>query len=146
MEAGGSEMLKTIIAAVDGSERSWQALKCAQSLALTYTAKLIVVHAYPHTSDLHDFDGYQKLLTRRKGAGEQILKTGRRIIEGNGLDLEFDLLEGPAADAILSVAEARKADLIVMGTRGMGAIKGLLFGSIATKVSHYAPCSVLVVR
>jgi nucleotide-binding universal stress UspA family protein len=146
MKVGGGDMFKTIIAAVDGSERSWQALKCAQNLAVQYTAKLIMVHAYPHTSDLHDFDGYQKLLTRRKDAGEQILKTGRQIIEGSGLDLEFDLLEGPAADAILSAAEARKVDLIVMGTRGMGAIKGLLFGSIATKVSHYAPCSVLVVR
>ncbi len=125
-------MFKTIIAAVDGSERSWQALKCAQSLAVQYTAKLIMVHAYPHTSDLHDFEGYEKLLSQRKGAGEQILDTGRQIIEGNGLEWEFDLLEGPAADAILSVAEVRNADLIVMGTRGMGAIKGLLFGSIAT--------------
>jgi nucleotide-binding universal stress UspA family protein len=139
-------MFKTIIAAVDGSERSWQALKCAQSLAVKYAAKLILVHAYPHTSDLHDFEGYEKLLAQRKGAGEQILKTGRQIIEGKGLEWEFDLLEGPAADAILSVAEVRNADLIVMGTRGMGAIKGLLFGSIATKVSHYAVCSVLVVR
>lgn len=139
-------MYKTIIAAVDGSERSWQALKCAQSLAVNYTAKLVVVHAYPHTSDLHDFEGYEKLLAKRKEAGEQILKTGRQIIESNDLEWEFDLLEGPADDAILSVAEVRNADLIVMGTRGMGAIKGLLFGSIATKVSHYAPCSVLVVR
>jgi nucleotide-binding universal stress UspA family protein len=146
MKAGGGEMFNTIIAAVDGSERSWQALKCAQSLAVRYTAKLIVVHAYPYTSDLHDVEGYQKLLSQRKRAGEQILSTGRRIIEGNGLDCEFDLLEGPAADTILSVAEVRNADLIVMGTRGMGTIKGLLFGSIATKVSHHAPCSVLVVR
>ena len=139
-------MLNTIIAAVDGSERSWQALKYAHNLAVNYCSKLVVVHAYPHTSDLHDFDGYEKLLAQRKGAGEQILETSRQIIEGNDLEWEFDLLEGPAADAILSVADVRKADLIVMGTRGMGAIKGLLFGSIATKVSHYAPCSVLVVR
>ena len=139
-------MFKTIIAAVDGSERSWQALKSAKSLAVNYNAKLVVVHVYPHTSDLHDFEGYEKLLAQRKGAGEQILKTGRQIIEGNDLEWEFDLLEGPAADAILSVAEVRNADLIVLGTRGMGTIKGLLFGSIATKVSHHAPCSVLVVR
>lgn len=139
-------MFKTILAAVDGSERSWQALKCAQSLALNCTAKLIMVHAYPHTSDLHDFEGYEKLIAQRKGAGEQILKTGRQIIEGSDIELECDLLEGPAADAILSVAGVRNVDLIVIGTRGMGAIKGLLFGSIATKVSHYAPCSVLVVR
>jgi nucleotide-binding universal stress UspA family protein len=139
-------MFSIIIAAVDGSERSWQALKSAQSLAAAYNAKLIMVHAYPHTSDLHDVDGYEKLLAKRKSAGEKILDTGRRMIEGREIEWEFDLLEGPAADAILSVADIRKADLIVMGTRGMGTVKGLLFGSIATKVSHYAPCSVLVVR
>ncbi len=139
-------MYKTIIAAVDGSERSWHALKCAQNLALKYDAELILVHAYPHTSDLHDFEGYEKLLAQRKSAGEHILQTGRQIIEGDRLKWESDLLEGPAADAILSVAEVRNADLIVLGTRGLGTVKGLLFGSIATKVSHHAPCSVLVVR
>lgn len=139
-------MFSIIIAAIDGSERSWQALKSAQSLAAAYNAKLVLVHAYPHTSDLHDFDGYEKLLAQRKSAGEKILETGCRMIEGCKTDWECDLLEGPAADAILAVAQIRNADLIVMGTRGMGAIKGLLFGSIATKVSHYAACSVLVVR
>ena len=43
-------------------------------------------------------------------------------------DVEEDLLEGPAAEAILSVAEIRKADLIILGTRGMGSFKGLLVG------------------
>ena len=139
-------MFKTIIAALDGSERSWQALKCAQSLAVKFAAKLILVHAYPHTSDLHAFEGYEKLVSQRKSAGEKILETGCLMISGSEIDWETDLLEEPAADAILSAAEARKADLIVMATRGMGAVKGLLFGSVAIKVSHYATCSVLVVR
>ena len=59
---------------------------------------------------------------------------------------EEDLLEGPAADAIVSAAEAHRADLIVMGTRGMGAVTGVMFGSVSTKVTHHAPCSVMVVR
>ena len=139
-------MFKTIITAIDGSERSWQALKYAQSLAVKFAAKLILVHAYPHTSDLHDFEGYEKLLSQRKRAGEKILETGCQLISGADINWETDLLEGPAADAILSAAEAHKADLIVLATRGMGAVKGLLFGSVATKVAHYAVCSVLVVR
>jgi nucleotide-binding universal stress UspA family protein len=60
--------------------------------------------------------------------------------------VEEDLLEGPAAEAILSAAAIRNADLIVMGSRGMGSLKGMVFGSVSTKVSHYAPCPVMVVR
>jgi nucleotide-binding universal stress UspA family protein len=61
-------------------------------------------------------------------------------------EVEEDLLEGPAADAVLSVAGVRKADLIVLGTRGMGSLKGVIFGSVSNKVMHYAPCPVMVVR
>lgn len=139
-------MFKTIIIGLDGSERSLKALLYAQSLAKTYAASLVMVHAYPHTSDLHDCDGYDSLLAERKGKGERVLDTGAKLITDAGFSVERDLLEGPAADALISAARIRKADLIIMGTRGMGAVKGLIFGSVATKVSHHAPCPVLVVR
>lgn len=139
-------MFKTIVAAIDGSEHSLQALNCAKNLASDYAAKLVVVHAYPHTSDLHAFEGYHKLLTKRKSEGEKILALAKEMIGKSTVNLQETLLEGPAAEAILSVAHTRCADLIVLGTRGMGAVKGLLFGSVATKISHHAPCAVLVVR
>lgn len=139
-------MFKTIVVALDGSERSLQALKYAQSLAEKYSSKLIMVHAYPHTSDLHAYEGYEKLISTRKIAGEKVLETGRKLVGQSPIDVEKNLLEGPPADAILSVVESRNADLVVLGTRGMGSIKGLLYGSVATKVSHHAACPVLVVR
>lgn len=139
-------MFNTIVTAVDGSECSLKALNYASNLANQYVAKLIVVHAYPHTTDLHAFDGYQTLLSHRKGEGEKILSLTRQLIEDASVQRDETLVEGPAAEAILSVAQARKADLIVVGTRGMGAVKGLLFGSVATKVSQQASCPVLVVR
>jgi nucleotide-binding universal stress UspA family protein len=55
--------------------------------------------------------------------------------------VEQELLEGPAAETILSVAAARKPDLIVMGS-----LKGAVFGSVSTKVSHEAPRPVMVAR
>ncbi len=139
-------MFETIVVALDGSERSFYAFKYAQSLAQKYFSRLIVVHAYPPTSDLHAYEGYEKLVSTRKIAGEKILGAARKLISQSTIEMETELLEGPPADAILSVAETRKADLIVLGTRGMGTIKGLLFGSVATKVSHHAACPVLVVR
>jgi nucleotide-binding universal stress UspA family protein len=53
---------------------------------------------------------------------------------------------GDAADAILDVAEEQRCDLIVVGNRGMTGAKRFLLGSVPNKVSHHAPCSVLIVR
>jgi nucleotide-binding universal stress UspA family protein len=53
---------------------------------------------------------------------------------------------GAAADAILDVAEEQASDLIVVGNRGMTGATRFLLGSVPNKVSHHAPCSVLIVR
>ena len=55
-----------------------------------------------------------------------------------------ELHEGPEAESILKVAESRKADLIVMGTRGLGMLKSYLVGSVSRKVIHHASCPVMV--
>ena len=54
--------------------------------------------------------------------------------------------QGDAADAILDVAEEQRSDLIVVGNRGMTGAKRFLLGSVPNKVSHHAPCSVLIIR
>jgi nucleotide-binding universal stress UspA family protein len=54
--------------------------------------------------------------------------------------------QGDPADAILDVAEERGADLIVVGNKGMTGAKRFLLGSVPNKVSHHAPCSVLIIR
>jgi nucleotide-binding universal stress UspA family protein len=54
--------------------------------------------------------------------------------------------QGDPADAILDVAEEQAADLIVVGNKGMTGAKRFLLGSVPNKVSHHAPCSVLIIR
>jgi nucleotide-binding universal stress UspA family protein len=139
-------MFKCIVLALDGSEHSLLALEYARRLAETFGAKLIMVHAYPRTSDLRDYDGYDRLVSRRKNAGQKVLESARNRLGNGTIDVEEDLLESPAAEAILSVAKIRKADLIILGTRGMGSLKGLLVGSVSNKVTHHASCTVMVVR
>lgn len=139
-------MFETILVALDGSEQSLLALKYAKELAETHHAKMIMIHAYPNTSDLRDVPGYEKLVSQRKNFGQKILDHARNQMGDVSFEVEEDLLEGPAADAVLSVAGTRKADLIVLGTRGMGTLKGVIFGSVSNKVMHYAPCPVMVVR
>jgi nucleotide-binding universal stress UspA family protein len=53
---------------------------------------------------------------------------------------------GDAADAILDVAEEQRSDLVVVGHKGMTGATRFLLGSVPNKVSHHAPCSVLIVR
>ena len=139
-------MFKCIILALDGSGYSMLALKYARELAKRFDSKIIMVHAYSRTSDLRDYEGYDRLVAQRKNAGQQILESARKQLADVSIDVEEDLLEGPAAQAILSVAEIRKADLIILGTRGMGSFKGLLVGSVSNKITHHASCPVLVVR
>jgi nucleotide-binding universal stress UspA family protein len=139
-------MFSSIVIGIDGSENSLRALKCARQIAEKFQAKLIMVHAYPRTSDLHDFEGYEMLVARRINDGRKIIEQAHKGMADTALEIEEALLEEPADDALLSVAATHQADLIVLGTRGMGAIKSVLFGSIATKVTHKAECPVLVVR
>jgi nucleotide-binding universal stress UspA family protein len=139
-------MYATIIVALDGSEQSLLALEHARAIAECFRSKLILVHAFLHTSDLRDSIEYNNLLALRIKGGEAILEQARKLLGRISIEVEEDLLEGPAAEAILSAAATRNADLIVMGSRGVGSLQGMVFGSVSTKVSHYAPCPVMVVR
>jgi nucleotide-binding universal stress UspA family protein len=139
-------VFNSIIVALDGSEESLKALTYARGIAECFGAKLFLVHAYPHTSELRDSSEYNTLVTERIKEGETIVAAARQRLGETSVEVEETVLEGPAADAILSVADARKADLIIMGSRGLGALKGALLGSVSTKVSHTAACPVMVVR
>ncbi|RLC11913.1 MAG: universal stress protein [Deltaproteobacteria bacterium] len=138
-------MFNKIVLGLDGSNQSMLALKFSANLSQTFNAKLIIVHAYPFTSDLRNYKEYDKLLVQRQAAGLEFFAQARKSIGNLSIEIEDDLLEGPAAEAIISVAESREADLIVLGTRGMGPFKGLLLGSVSTKVMQRAPCPVMVV-
>jgi nucleotide-binding universal stress UspA family protein len=60
--------------------------------------------------------------------------------------IEFHSSTGEPAEALLELAEKLQADLIVVGNRGMSGMKRFLLGSVPNKISHHAPCSVLIVN
>jgi len=139
-------MFKRIIVAIDGSEHSHNALEYAAKLAKQFGSTIWLVHAFPHTTDLLGYDEYEKLVGKREAAGQALLDKARVQLENSELDIRQGLLEAPEAEAILSVARARRADLIVMGTRGLGSLQGILLGSVSQKVIQHAECPVMVVR
>jgi nucleotide-binding universal stress UspA family protein len=63
-----------------------------------------------------------------------------------GIEVQTHAREGDPADAILDVAEEINADLIVVGNKGMTGAKRFLLGSVPNKISHHAPCDVMIVR
>ena len=139
-------MFNNILLAVDGSEYSHRAIEYAKSLAERYAANLWIVHVFSHTSDLLGYQDFEKLYAKRKSAGQAVLDSAKKILGSTTFKVHEELMEGSEAEAILTVAENHRADLIVMGTRGFGAVKGLLVGSVSRKVIHLSTCPVMVVH
>jgi nucleotide-binding universal stress UspA family protein len=105
-----------------------------------------LIYAFPHTSDLLGYEDFEKLFAKRKSAGQAVLDEALQKLDKSKLKVRAELLEGPEAESILKAAESSEADLIVMGTRGFGAVKGMLVGSVSRKVIHLARCPVMVVH
>lgn len=139
-------MYKNILVAVDGSEHSARALEQAAQLAKTFASRLTLVHAYPSTVDIVGASDYSSVLARRTERGQGVLDAMRAQLDGSGLSAEEVLCEGPPADAVLSQAKELEADLVVLGSRGLGMVERWLLGSVGHKVCHLAHCPVLIVR
>jgi nucleotide-binding universal stress UspA family protein len=76
-----------------------------------------------------------------------VIAKAKAALEKKGVkNIEVRLLDGSPADQILSAAEHEKADMIVMGSRGLGKFADLLMGSVSHRVSHLAPCTCVTVK
>jgi nucleotide-binding universal stress UspA family protein len=82
----------------------------------------------------------------QRGEVEATLEEAATIARRAGVDVAVYARQGDAADAILDVAEERAADLVIIGNKGLTGAKRFLLGSVPNKVSHYAPCSVMIIR
>jgi nucleotide-binding universal stress UspA family protein len=79
--------------------------------------------------------------------GDKIVEKARKAVEAKGVkDVKTQVVDGNPVDNILAAAEHEKADLIVMGRRGLGNVAGMLMGSVSHKVSHLVDCACLTVK
>lgn len=139
-------MFKNILLGVDGSEHSLRAAQEAAALATCMEADLRIVVVHDPVPSYLGEPNYQHAISARLEEAQEILQKATEAVGEIPGELKTEILEGPAAEAILIVAETRHSDLIVMGTRGRGKLRGLLLGSQSQKVLQHAPCPVLVVR
>ncbi|GGK49677.1 universal stress protein [Salinarimonas ramus] len=77
---------------------------------------------------------------------DEVLAAARRALEREGVAVETRVLDAPPAEAILQIASEEGADLLVIGSRGLGRVAGMILGSVSQKVLHDASCAVLVVK
>lgn len=84
-------------------------------------------------------------INRREDVDAMLSQISAPLTE-RGVNARHTARQGNAADAILDVAEEEHADLIVVGNKGMAGARRFLLGSVPNKISHHAPCSVLIVR
>jgi len=140
-------MFDNILLAVDGSEHALHASRVASDLIKAMNAKIlrIVVAFDPIPSYLGE-PHLQAAINARLAEAERILQTAVEAVGENSAEIHSELIEGSPAEAILEVALTRKSDLIVMGSRGLGRLSGLMLGSTSQKVVSHAPCPVLIVR
>jgi nucleotide-binding universal stress UspA family protein len=145
-------MFGSIVVGTDGSETANEAVGQATDLAKAVGARIHLVSAFEPV-------GNQRLREERTQAPEDMqwtvhqredvdatLRTAAERIGEAGVQADTYARQGDPADAILDVAEEQNADLIIVGNKGMTGAKRFLLGSVPNKVSHHAPCSVLIIR
>ncbi len=139
-------MYKNILVALDGSDHALKAARVAGELAVCMQSDLWVVVAYDPLPSYLGEPILQGEIRKRLESAKEVLQIGLKEIGQIQGTLRTEILEGPPAEAILSVAEARGVELIVVGTRGLGRLPGLLVGSQSQKIVSHAHCPVLLVR
>jgi nucleotide-binding universal stress UspA family protein len=148
-----SEGFASILVGTDGSDTAAKAVEHAIGLALVLGTSLEIVSAYEPASDQRlrgeQAQAPQDLQWTLSPRSEviELLDAAQASAKAAGVgEVETHARQGDAADAILDVAEEQEADLVVVGNKGLTGAKRFLLGSVPNKVSHHAPCSVLIVR
>jgi nucleotide-binding universal stress UspA family protein len=146
-------MFGSIVVGTDGSETANQAVKEAIGIAAALNARLEIVSAYEPVSGTRLREEAKQapadvewMVNEREDVELTLTAAKKEAVDAGVGDVRTYARQGDPADAILDVAEEFGSDLIVVGNKGMTGAKRFLLGSVPNKISHHAPCSVLIVR
>ena len=150
-----SGQFKNILVPIDGSDHSLKALDYALECAHRFSSNIHILIVYSLTAET--FHLIQRVLPNPmaesyrsdvKERNEQILSDAVQHAQTIQPDLKItkSIVQGRPADKIVEIVSTRNIDLIIMGSRGIGGIKGMLLGSVADRVADHAPCPVMIVK
>jgi nucleotide-binding universal stress UspA family protein len=137
---------RNLIVGVDGSDGSLAAVDEAIELAHGLDAKLTFVFVRrPPSAVLGDLY-YQRAISSDLARAGHAVAMAVETATAAGIDADAEILEGDPADEIVSLADNRESDLIVVGSRGYGALAGALLGSVSRSVTQHASRPVVVAK
>ena len=145
-------MFERIVVGTDGSDTAAEAVRQATELARLTGASLEVVSAYQPVArsrlreETDEIPGDVAYAIGPREDVNTILDAAAGPAREQGVEVRTHPREGDPADSILDVAEETKADLVVVGNKGMTGARRFLLGSVPNKISHHAPCGVYIVR
>ena len=138
--------MKRIVIGTDGSAAAGEAVESALELAQALGAAVTFVFARVVPSALLGQPYYQQQLDTEMAFARKVVREVLEQAAAAGVDADSEILDAPAADAIVAVADTRNADLIVVGSRGLGAVHSAIFGSVSKALVARSHRPVLVVK
>ncbi len=140
--------MKRILVAVDGSEPSLKAARMGADIALRFGAKLTLVHVVPKLLLPPDVYGLTiaEVEKEHRAYAEKLLEKAIAQLQEPGLEMDTVVLYGAPAESIAEEAARADVDLVVVGSRGHGAVARVFVGSVSDRLVHISPKPVLVVH
>ena len=143
-----------IVVGIDGSEDAAKALGWALEEARLRHASLRVVHAWsvPLVLALPSADAFgipepaesmEQVRAALEKQADNVLEAALTRVDADDVEIEGQIVEGKTARMLIEAAS--DADLLVVGSRGLGGFTGLLLGSVSQQCSHHAPCPLVIV-
>ncbi len=159
-------MPKRILLPVDGSESSLRAVSFAAELAAGLQASILLLHVLSKLPSRRQLQNYLAALEENPASHEGEIESVRRALAKSGEDHGMEILanaeqllrergvndvstairDGDPSTELLRVAETGKYDMIIMGRRGLGGLKGIFMGSVSQKISSLSNCAVVTVK
>ncbi len=140
--------MKKILVAVDGSEPSRKALRMAVDIASKMSASITVIHVVtpPYVPPAPYGTGSQALELSLQQYGEHLARESALEIQKAGVEADFRVELGSPPETINATATVVKADMVVVGCRGLNAIRRVMLGSVSDRLTHISQVPVLVVH
>jgi nucleotide-binding universal stress UspA family protein len=140
-----------ILVAVDGSSHSARVARAVIRHVSAYKVPPELHLAYVHLpvptmGGLIKPIGHEALQRYYREEGEDALRGAKKLLDRAKLASTMHVMVGPIAETLAGEAKKLKCDLIIMGTHGMGAVSGMLLGSVASRTVHLARCPVVLIR
>lgn len=140
-------MIRRILVGVDGSEPSKEAAHMAGEIAERFDASILLMYVVPPVVVPADTGGAElAIIEANRAAGEDALERIKAAVGRPGIRVDTAVGFGSVAETLTDMATAENADLVVVGSRGRGAVARVLLGSTADRLGHVCRRPLLIVH